>query len=116
MTAEAKHTPGPWKARKATASVPTFHVRGGTGTVASVYGKTIERTEANALLIAAAPEMVVALQVAKKHYRLAINALGRSYRVGKGTATAQKHRADYERHVEIAEQAIDAAIAKAEGR
>lgn len=56
------------------------------------------------------------LKVAKRHYRLAINALGRSYRSGKGTFTAQKHWDDYARHLGIAEQALDAAIARAEGR
>lgn len=60
--------------------------------------------------------MIDDLKRARKHFSFAMAALGRSYRSGAHTATSAKHRADYERHREAAEAAIDAAIAKAEGR
>jgi len=42
-----------------------------------------------------------ALKRAQREHDLAISALGRSLRSGAGTATAEKHRADYERHDEM---------------
>lgn len=66
---EPKHTPGPWSVRKndhSCVSGPRMSIDGsgrkiGTFTVASCLGYKDER-EANARLIAAAPELLKALQ------------------------------------------------------
>lgn len=50
------------------------------------------------------------LIVAKREHDLAVRALGRSLRVQPGTKTADKHRADFERHEERFEDAIKRAI------
>jgi hypothetical protein len=56
----AKHTPGPWTSREAFASVPTMHVLRPSGShLCSLTGKD---REANARLIAAAPELYEALR------------------------------------------------------
>ncbi len=55
-----KHTPGPWNFD---AYGEVFHISN-NGFVASVYGKT--ENEANARLIAAAPELLEALRLAEQ--------------------------------------------------
>lgn len=61
----AKHTPGPWlpechKGKKF--SLDGWYVFAGNATLAIIYGNTPEEAEANAKLIAAAPEMLDCLQ------------------------------------------------------
>lgn len=54
------HTPGPWTTRPAFASRPTLHVTDGKGShLASFSGPNYE---ANARLVAAAPELLAALE------------------------------------------------------
>lgn len=129
----AQHTPGPWLIHATNRIV--VRADGAFNDVTVKNGAVIgddlpvsicllrnpdeqlseDETLANGFLIAAAPELLVALKLAQKHYRLALNALGRSYRVQPGTKTAAKHRADYERHTDIADEVVSAAIAKAKG-
>ncbi len=55
-----KHTPGPWKV-----SSDHYHICKGATAVAAVFGTTghdAARSEANARLIAAAPELLEALE------------------------------------------------------
>ena len=54
---EGKHTPGPWKVVAAAPSP-----RGGTGTIYCLNHPTSERLVHNARLIAAAPDMLAALE------------------------------------------------------
>ena len=64
MTTQSKHTPGPWEAREYTNS----RVTGGYGVFAQdsnilivegAYGEDIATADANARLIAAAPELLL---------------------------------------------------------
>lgn len=58
-----KHTPGPWEAEVRTPIGITYVWQGGTeNAIAKVYAGVIEDAEANARLIAAAPELLDALQ------------------------------------------------------
>lgn len=72
---ESKHTPGPWYHRSPTGFVGTV---ADSIMVASVYGddpncREDGRQIANARLIAAAPEMLEALQAFEAHYPLGVN-------------------------------------------
>lgn len=69
MTIETKHTPGPWSANK-------MHARGGIefyiDDVATIDGPNYDfpEMEANARLIAAAPEMLELLKLSLNRYKL----------------------------------------------
>ena len=69
---KAKHTPGPWKQNEDTgmndSGVILDHI--GTVIVTDIYGRTDEEAEANANLIAAAPDLLAALEAAVKHISL----------------------------------------------
>jgi hypothetical protein len=56
-----KHTPGPWEAKRETDYVPA-QVWAAGRQLAEVYGESREPRAANARLIAAAPELLKALQ------------------------------------------------------
>jgi len=88
----AKHTPGPWGVTPGDGR----YIVGAAGdeVIASVEGQNQAVDEANALLIAAAPEL--------------LDALRKSARALKGA-----HRNTY---IQDAINAVEAAIAKAEGR
>ena len=67
----AEHTPGPWEVRTTPGS-PEDPCQVGTGMVytADACGPSLEERDANAHLIAAAPEMLEALErIAGKHYQ-----------------------------------------------
>jgi len=65
MSEELKHTPGPWSIRQESVwSVGTDHEMS-----ALVYGCTDEEEEANAHLIAAAPDLLEALKELRDWYR-----------------------------------------------
>lgn len=104
-----KHTPGPWAVEDIN-GVPHVYAKGREEAVARIVSG-----DADARLIAAAPELLEALKKVQKHNRLALNAFGRFRRVQPGTKTADKHWADYERHSDIADEIADAAIARAIG-
>jgi hypothetical protein len=57
---QSKHTPGPWAYRKAFDTSQTFYIEGPDGSW--LCKSTISATEANARLIAAAPELLEALK------------------------------------------------------
>ncbi len=68
MTQPAKHTPGPWTARKAPErNAYAWDVEGAQGTVPTIARMAlvdrVSEVEANAHLIAAAPAMYEALQM-----------------------------------------------------
>ena len=75
MQSEAKHTPGPWRILDPSSPVPHEHVRVVVGkgrtardTVASAAAyRRAEECEANARLIAAAPDLLEALRVITSH-------------------------------------------------
>lgn len=69
-----KHTPGPWEAEVRTPIGITYVWQGGTeNAIAKVYAGVIEDAEANARLIAAAPELLDALKdAADQLFRLAL--------------------------------------------
>ena len=76
--ADTKHTPGPWGPRSLPDMVGTENML-----IASVYpmhGDAPEECEANALLIAAAPDMLAALQALEECYCEAGTALTRDER------------------------------------
>ena len=68
---EAKHTPGPWYLEEVGYSSSSYYIRGsfdsgarhtiGKGAVAHIPRSTVNPMEANARLIAAAPELLEAL-------------------------------------------------------
>lgn len=69
MTQPAKHTPGPWTARKAPErNAYAWDVEGAQGTVPTIARMAlvdrVSEVEANAHLIAAAPAMYEALTIA----------------------------------------------------
>jgi len=71
---KAQHTAGPWAHEKAMASREVWHVRSKKqGCIASLEGKS---AEANARLIAAAPDLLEALKAfnVKEHYIISGNA------------------------------------------
>lgn len=57
------HTPGPWKAIEWTCHAPTTVVAEGGQVIADCGRVGIDASEANARLIAAAPEMLAALEL-----------------------------------------------------
>lgn len=57
---DVKHTPGPWTAKEFASPADTFYVLDSEGHLLLGAGKTI--TKADALLIAAAPELLAALK------------------------------------------------------
>ena len=69
---EAKHTPGPWYLEEVGYSSSSYYIRGsfdsgarhtiGKGAVAHIPRSTVNPMEANARLIAAAPELLEALK------------------------------------------------------
>lgn len=65
---EVKHTPGPWKAYPVSYDASAYYIfakntkDGRSPTVAHIPRSTIQPMEANARLIAAAPELLEALQ------------------------------------------------------
>ena len=69
---EAKHTPGPWHLEEMGYNSSSYYIRGssdsgdrltiGKGAVAHIPRSTVNPMEANARLIAAAPEMLEALK------------------------------------------------------
>lgn len=60
-----KHTPGPWEAEVRTPIGITYVWQGGTeNAIAKVYAGVIEDAEANARLIAAAPELLRVAELA----------------------------------------------------
>ena len=63
MTTQAKHTPGPWAALMQ--DPPTIADRRGcrVATSCALPGQSAEEQEANARLIAAAPDLLAALRV-----------------------------------------------------
>ncbi len=62
----SKHTPGPWIVSRG-ANVKPFSVEAATSTIADIYrAKGHGTCEANARLIAAAPELLEACREAKK--------------------------------------------------
>lgn len=90
----SKHTPGPWKQHLVD---ETLIVASDRTTVASTsidYDKA-ETAEANARLIAAAPELLEALKIARDY-------------IGANLGTYAQAGADFDK--------VSAAIAKAEGR
>ncbi|MFY4005997.1 hypothetical protein [Achromobacter denitrificans] len=56
-----KHTPGPWRYQPGRDSRPPYVIRGSEGGFV-VVGMTADRQEADAALIAAAPELLEALE------------------------------------------------------
>lgn len=87
------HTPGPWHVEPPAASRPTWHVSDGSRAIAISI-----RSDANARLIAAAPDMLAALQAV----------LGRGY-------CEQRHPAGQDFVDKVAVAKVRAAIAKATG-
>ena len=66
MTNETKHTPGPWKAVRNEVHVGGRRICAYVTSGASLgIGPDLERSYANARLIAAAPDLLEALQMAK---------------------------------------------------
>jgi len=60
-----KHTPGPWKIAEGIdghGNITIFSLSDAEKTPATVYGDTIEQQDANAKLIAAAPDLLEACQ------------------------------------------------------
>ena len=106
---ESKHTPGPWTAHTDVVGTnPDILVDAiGHGIIADIGGGSIEERQANANLIAAAPELLAAL----KEYVATIPAF-RSKPVGAPGSAARN-----EQGALIAlEDRAKAVIAKAEGR
>jgi hypothetical protein len=90
----AKHTPGPWRvALPPNDRIQSRIIYSAAGSVARAYNNT-KAAQANARLIAAAPELLAALQEARELVRLLAS------RYSHGPA-------------EVAVDRIDAAIAKA---
>ena len=101
MSEELKHTPGPWSIRQESVwSVGTDHEM-----TALVYGCTDTEEEANARLIAAAPDLLEALKLAQ-------SAVADFH---SGMNTTRPSEETRERNERIL-GSIRAAIAKAEGR
>lgn len=97
------HTPGPWAVNPAVARVDAF-VSNGAVPICQMLWPTAWRTEAetdaNARLVAAAPDLLQELKIARRYIAIQRNDLGEVLNDDAVT--------DLER--------IDAAIAKAEGR
>lgn len=112
--AERKDTPGPWELeagfliyRPANgAGVPLLHLFDSSGEAGFITGEDAEN-EANARLIAAAPDLLEALETALPAMRLFYSFYGDDEHVS-GVAEAVQFRA--------AMSAVAAAVAKAEGR
>lgn len=65
MPTNTKHTPGPWRYRQITAlSVYAFYIIDGDASLVAEVAMQSEAEEANARLIAAAPELADALEAA----------------------------------------------------
>ena len=62
---KAKHTPGPWKATEKTVTAPETEDR--LGLDVRIYGGNGKDNRANARLIAAAPDLLEALQAFVKY-------------------------------------------------
>lgn len=106
MTHTAKHTPGPWTARKAPErNAYAWDVEGAQGTVPTIARMAlvdrVSEVEANAHLIAAAPAMYEALKAMLEH---------EGERVYSGIGT--EHDSEV---LEAAKQAARTALAQAEG-
>ena len=102
-TEQGKHTPGPWAVNPFAAQVDAFNENGGA-TVCELLWPTEVRseaeTEANARLIAAAPDLLAALKALRRYITIRYSEFGEVLNEGAVTDLAT----------------IDAAIAKAEGR
>ena len=62
---KAEHTPGPWEVGKYMGLPTIFDTRGnGTVALASVHDMAIEPADANAALMAAAPDLLAACEAA----------------------------------------------------
>ena len=70
------HTPGPWKAQRIPGDNSRWEVRDSNGKSITGWG-CVSQTRENARLIAAAPDMLAALEVARKAIQsLSADALG----------------------------------------
>ena len=74
MASESKHTPGPWEAHYPEGSNGYWYIEpdsrpNGTGRIATAYhADTPEQVASNARLIAAAPDLLVALEELYTHH------------------------------------------------
>lgn len=106
---ETKHTPGPWEVRIDDASMP--RVAAGLFVIAIVYGTTPSRKgrakdlDANARLIAAAPDLLDALQILTNEAQGFMS-----------QALAETHGVTNMRVLSLRIDEARIAIAKAEGR
>lgn len=63
-TGKAKHTPAPWEVNNLEEAETVFYIGGQSGSIASAWNKGGGEGEANARLIAAAPDLLEALILA----------------------------------------------------
>jgi hypothetical protein len=99
MSAQAEHTPGPWAVLPPDSSRPSqviVYARSG----AEIYKAPLTaETEANARLIAAAPDLLAAL-IAARHQLIAVQAV----------PALEDHRATIRRAISLADAAVDGVV------
>ena len=122
----SKHTPGPWigagpsfglKFPKYTTEIVT-EWEDGEGNVVSIcelpFSEHDDENEANARLIAAAPELLKALRIAREHILIDRDSFQEAHRYPDGSMEREDQKALDRLDAKLAK--INAAIAKAEGQ